>query len=255
MNTSLNRDRFIKVLSLAESGNDHEALAAVRKAAIMARSAGLSLGQAVGNGTGADTATAFRAAMAEACLSSARSRIADLERQLAAGANETRLDQAHAKGYQRGHAAGRAAIELEVRMEANRRIREVEAELEAFRPALDWVQLAERFAFKNQRGPKVGFARAVNLRARTNKLTPNDQAELRKFAESGRGGKGKAPDLSKSDTAPTERPRSAGERRQAVLDLLTNPDTATLSDREIARRVGVSASTVGALRRKLNTPT
>ena len=45
-------------------------------------------------------------------------------------------------------------------------------------------------------------------------------------------------------------PHTASARRRAVLDMLSNPDTATLSDREIARRAGVSPSTVGALRRK-----
>ena len=50
MTKSLNRDRFAKVLALAESPSDGEALAAIRKAAAMARAAGLSLGEAL-NGT------------------------------------------------------------------------------------------------------------------------------------------------------------------------------------------------------------
>ncbi|MEI8396501.1 MAG: DUF2786 domain-containing protein [Rhodospirillaceae bacterium] len=55
------------------------------------------------------------------------------------------------------------------------------------------------------------------------------------------------------DTVQIEQPRTAAGRRQAVLDLLIHPtNTATLSDREIARRVGVAPSTVGALRRKLD---
>jgi transposase len=37
----------------------------------------------------------------------------------------------------------------------------------------------------------------------------------------------------------------------AVRDLLSNPSTAGLSDREIARRAGVSPTTVGKLRRDL----
>ena len=45
-------------------------------------------------------------------------------------------------------------------------------------------------------------------------------------------------------------PRTASARRRAVLDMLSNPNTANLPDREIARRAGVSPSTVGALRRK-----
>jgi hypothetical protein len=50
MNAPLNRDRFAKLIALAESDHDGEALAAIRKAAAMARAAGLSLGQAVENG-------------------------------------------------------------------------------------------------------------------------------------------------------------------------------------------------------------
>ncbi|MEI7606636.1 MAG: DUF2786 domain-containing protein [Rhodospirillaceae bacterium] len=45
-------------------------------------------------------------------------------------------------------------------------------------------------------------------------------------------------------------PHTASARRCAVLDMLSNPNTANLPDREIARRAGVSPSTVGALRRK-----
>ena len=44
-------------------------------------------------------------------------------------------------------------------------------------------------------------------------------------------------------------PSTASARRRAVLDMLSNPNTAALSDREIARRAGVSPSTVGALRK------
>ena len=55
MTTPLNRDRFSKLISLAESPNDNEALAAVRKAASMARAAGLSLGEAVSTNTRAST--------------------------------------------------------------------------------------------------------------------------------------------------------------------------------------------------------
>lgn len=44
-------------------------------------------------------------------------------------------------------------------------------------------------------------------------------------------------------------PARASDRRAAVLAMLSNPDTATWSDRAIARAVGVSPSTVGTLRR------
>jgi len=185
MTAALNTDRFIKLLALAESDHDGEALVAIRKAAAMARAAGLSLGQAVAR----DTSPSLDLTMAEIELTAARRRIADLERQLATGPDEARLDEAHSKGYQRGHKAGKAEIEREVRMQADRRIREMEAELEAYRQPLDWPTLAEMFAHKNQRGLNAGFAKGILLRARTNKLTPTDQAELRKFAEPKRRGK------------------------------------------------------------------
>ncbi|MCK8783574.1 hypothetical protein M0638_04160 [Roseomonas sp. NAR14] len=44
--------------------------------------------------------------------------------------------------------------------------------------------------------------------------------------------------------------RTATARREAVLRLLDDPETAALADREIARRVGVSPQTVGNLRRR-----
>ncbi len=43
----------------------------------------------------------------------------------------------------------------------------------------------------------------------------------------------------------------ASDRRSRIIDMLSNSDTAKLSDREIARQVGVSPSTVGALRRRM----
>jgi hypothetical protein len=44
---------------------------------------------------------------------------------------------------------------------------------------------------------------------------------------------------------------TAKQRRAAVIELLSNLDTRTLADREIARRVGVSPQTVGNIRRRL----
>jgi hypothetical protein len=44
--------------------------------------------------------------------------------------------------------------------------------------------------------------------------------------------------------------RTASERREEVMRLVIDPVTANLSDREIARRVGVSPQTVGNLRRR-----
>src|SRR4051794_41175949 len=48
----LNRDRFLRVLALAESDKDGEALSAIRKAAAMARACGLSLGEAAAKAAG-----------------------------------------------------------------------------------------------------------------------------------------------------------------------------------------------------------
>lgn len=45
--------------------------------------------------------------------------------------------------------------------------------------------------------------------------------------------------------------RTASERREEVMRLLSDTETAMLSDREIARRVGVSPQTVGNLRRRV----
>lgn len=50
--------------------------------------------------------------------------------------------------------------------------------------------------------------------------------------------------------SPPPQYRTTAERRAAVLELLRSPADTTLSDREIARRVGVSPQTVGNLRRK-----
>jgi hypothetical protein len=58
------------------------------------------------------------------------------------------------------------------------------------------------------------------------------------------------PEPSKSDSVQSGHPQTASERRQTVIDLLSKMDTAGLPDREIARRAGVSPSTVGAMRRK-----
>ena len=44
---------------------------------------------------------------------------------------------------------------------------------------------------------------------------------------------------------------TATQRREEVIRLLSNLDTVALSDREIARRVGVSPQTVGNIRRRL----
>jgi DNA-binding Lrp family transcriptional regulator len=44
---------------------------------------------------------------------------------------------------------------------------------------------------------------------------------------------------------------TASDRREEVIRLLSNVDTTTLADREIARMVGVSPQTVGNIRRRI----
>ncbi|TWB19208.1 FliH/SctL family protein [Nitrospirillum bahiense] len=177
-NHSINRDRLLKLLALSESPHDGEALGAVRKAAAMARAAGLSLPEAMTAPVPVTPVADFEAQILRCELAACRRRLVDLEGRLAAGADGAQLEAAHAQGYRRGQEAGR----IEGQMEANARLRELEVELEAYRPPLDWPALAERFAHKNQRGAQVAFARGVLMRARIGQLTLIDRAALRRFA-------------------------------------------------------------------------
>ncbi|RJF81878.1 hypothetical protein D3877_17425 [Azospirillum cavernae] len=179
MSKPFDRAKFNKVLSLAESDQDAEALAAVRKAASMARAAGLSLGEAV-NGTDPDggTVSTLRTMMMEAELATARREIAELRRKTSGAGDDATFQRGFEAGQRYG--ADRAAADL--REQAFRRVRELEAELEAFRAPLDWLTLAERFYAKFRRGAKAPFAKGLMYRASVNKLMPADQAELRKFA-------------------------------------------------------------------------
>ncbi|GEM_PF-3549610 len=53
------------------------------------------------------------------------------------------------------------------------------------------------------------------------------------------------------EAVPSEHPARASDRRARVIALLSDPSTAGLPDREVARRCGVSPSTVGVLRRRV----
>ncbi len=75
------------------------------------------------------------------------------------------------------------------------------------------------------------------------RLVPTDAATV----QSGRDGTDHIP----AGAVRSGRPARASDRRALVLAMLSEMDTASLPDREIARRVGVSPSTVGALRRKV----
>lgn len=179
MSKPFDRAKFNKVLSLAESDHDAEALAAVRKAAAMARAAGLSLGEAVnGPDTDGGTVSTLRMMVMEAELATARREIAELRRKTSGGGDDATFE----RGFQAGQRYGADRAAADLREQAFRRVKELEAELEAFRVPLDWVDLAERYYAKFRRGAKAAFAKGLLYRASVNKLMPADQAELRKFA-------------------------------------------------------------------------
>jgi hypothetical protein len=142
---TFDRARFLKVLALAESGIDGEALAAIRKAAALARAAGLSLGEAVANGaTDYDT-------------HSHRWRIECLEELLEYGKRErARLDRERA------------------RLAA--RVKELQVELEGHLDPLNWQDLADRYCSRHR------AAKGLAYRAAVNRLTIEDRSILREFA-------------------------------------------------------------------------
>lgn len=179
MSKPFDRAKFNKVLSLAESDHDAEALAAVRKAGAMARAAGLSLGEAVnGSDTDGGTVSTLRTMMMEAELATARREIAELRRKTSGSGDDATFE----RGFQAGQRYGADRAAADLREQSFRRVKELEAELEAFRAPLDWMDLAERFFAKFRRGAKAPFAKGLLYRASVNKLMPADQAELRKFA-------------------------------------------------------------------------
>jgi predicted RNase H-like nuclease (RuvC/YqgF family) len=142
---TFDRARFLKVLALAENDIDGEALAAIRKAAALARAAGLSLGEAAANGA------------ADYNTHSHRLQIDRLETQLKnADRERARLDRERAR--------------LATRVE------ELQAELEGYRDPLDWQDLADRFYARHR------AAKGLAYRAAVNKLTIEDRAVLREFA-------------------------------------------------------------------------
>jgi hypothetical protein len=147
MPDGFDRARFLKVLALAESDMDGEALAAIRKATAMARTAGLSLGEAVGSG-----ATSYDTEFQ-------RGQVVRLE---------TRLKKAE-----------RERESLAARVEA------LQEELEDYRDPLDWQDLADRFHVYHRRKRTsfhVDYAKGVAYRASINKLTVKDRINLREFA-------------------------------------------------------------------------
>jgi len=159
---TLDYPKFAKVLALAESSNDAEALAAVRKAASMARAAGMSLGQAVGRQS---TTSGFSPL----------------------GTHKPSYEMGKMVGRQEGFESAVRFVSHEVkRMERLKaQVAELEAELAAIedrRPPLDWVDLAERHFAANRRGHAKEIAKGLLYRATTGQLTDRDKAFLRRFA-------------------------------------------------------------------------
>jgi flagellar biosynthesis/type III secretory pathway protein FliH len=99
MSAAFDRERFLKVLALAESDQDGEALAAIRKASAMARAVGMSLGEAVEEGA-EPSATGMLDQIDWLQLNLLRRRVEDLEARLA-----RKLERNAA--YQEGRAEGR----------------------------------------------------------------------------------------------------------------------------------------------------
>ena len=102
---------------------------------------------------------------------------------------------------------------------------------------------------------RLQFAADSTWKADAAEVAVSNLDGFERLVLNGTGVPPRAPDSSNLDSVQFERPRTASARRRAVLDMVSDLDTANLSDREIARRAGVSASTVGAARRKLNSET
>lgn len=111
---TLDRERFLKVLALAESDQDGEALAAIRKASAMARAAGMSLGEAAGEGE-SPASSGGLGGLERLQIELLRHRIADLERQLAQKVHRSAAyEEGKAEGWQQGYQQGaRVYVERE----------------------------------------------------------------------------------------------------------------------------------------------
>lgn len=114
MASPFNRDRFAKVIALAESEHDGEALVAVRKARDIARSAGLSLGEAVSSSIDASGFAHYSAVggAKDAILAIAYRRIKELEGVIASLERQKRPRreaedaEMYGSGYRVGYKAG-----------------------------------------------------------------------------------------------------------------------------------------------------
>lgn len=156
----LDRQKLAKILARAESDHDAEALTAVRMAVKLARGAGMTLGQAVEGGAAA------------AQVREPRSQSAQVDQ----GA----WDRGYWAGKRAGVAEAFGPMEHE-RAGFRRHIGALEAELEQYRPALDWKALARAYAEEGKRWGSAK-AKAIAGRALRNELTVEDKITLRHFS-------------------------------------------------------------------------
>jgi len=151
---TLDRGKFGKILALGESPNDGEALAAIRMATKLARAAGMSLGEAV--------------------EAPALYKIHDTTR----GAH-TQADVLAA--FESGRQVGIRAGAKEHRSALRTMVAKLETELEAYRAEIPWPDIAEAYFSRNGHGPRKEYAKGMIYHARTNRLQPEDLAELRRW--------------------------------------------------------------------------
>lgn len=110
------------------------------------------------------------------------------------------------------------------------RIELLEHELESARPAASWQDVLTRFAWKRYREERQW----IDPTKISDPFLERLEADITAMINAGNSG--------------NDQPRTAKDRRRSVLAMLT--DHPELPDREIARRCGVSPTTVGSLRRK-----
>lgn len=183
-------DKLAKVLAMAESDHQGEALSALRAARIMLSRAGLS----------------FR----------------DLAQVARSGGPAAEPPPIIVTPVEEPRAPVRPPPPDELVLSLRRQVRELEAELSGLRRQLDKA---------------AGEADRQREEADRWKALARDTAE-------------KLWDMGKALERKHSRHVSTDKRR-AVLDLLQDPGSALLSDREIARRVGTSVRQVGHWRRRL----
>lgn len=220
--TRLDRSRLAKVLSMLQSSHPGEVVAAANRAVSMLRDAGLGFDDLVA------AAGPLEPAARQRPRDRAHSDRAHSDRAHAAAAADHEATIACLRALVAEHeewrsrATGRIALLEQERRQQEAHLERLAAEAEAVRYRL-----------------AVAEEEAGHLRLRVGELEAENE-RLRHLLEQ-RGGEGPAW-------------RHNADKRAAVLLLLSDPTTAELSDREIARRAGVSPQTVGNIRREENRP-